>query len=377
MKILLDINVFDAALNRLRWIFDEFEYIYVDISGGKDSTVIYNLAMIIAEEKNRLPLNVLFVDQEAEWDAVIDHIRQIYDDPRVSNYWLQIPIRLSNATSQRDKYLWCWKEGDKWIREKEKDSIHENIYGYIGFKGLFGAFLKYYHPNDSAVHLCGMRTEESPGRFLGITGQETYKGETWGKIRDRKIGHYDLYPIYDWTYSDVWKAIHDNKWSYSKIYDYMYQYGMPINKMRVSNLHHAPALDKLFYMQEIEPKNWDRLVARLHGINTAGILNEEAFLKVDQLPYMFSSWIEYRDYLIDHLIDTDEQRDKYRSRFERTLIDYHHGRLKPSTTIEKICRTQINTLFANDFQFTKLDNFEVTHGYKPGRNRYERKTKTN
>jgi predicted phosphoadenosine phosphosulfate sulfurtransferase len=63
MKIYLEQNVYDAALERTRFLFDEFENIMVCISGGKDSTIVYNLCKIIAKEKNRLPLKVLFVDQ--------------------------------------------------------------------------------------------------------------------------------------------------------------------------------------------------------------------------------------------------------------------------------------------------------------------------
>lgn len=39
MKVFYDLNVYDAALKRLNYIFDEFEDVYVSVSGGKDSTV--------------------------------------------------------------------------------------------------------------------------------------------------------------------------------------------------------------------------------------------------------------------------------------------------------------------------------------------------
>lgn len=52
-------NVFDEAMNRIRMLFDNFPEIIVCMSGGKDSTVVFNLAMIVAKERNRLPLKVL------------------------------------------------------------------------------------------------------------------------------------------------------------------------------------------------------------------------------------------------------------------------------------------------------------------------------
>ena len=51
MRIYDDKNVFESALDRIRYIYDEFENIMVCTSGGKDSTVIYNLCKIVAKEK--------------------------------------------------------------------------------------------------------------------------------------------------------------------------------------------------------------------------------------------------------------------------------------------------------------------------------------
>ena len=119
MKIYLKENVFDACLDRLRYLFDEFDKIIVSFSGGKDSTVIFNMAMIVAKEKNKLPLTVMFLDQEAEWQAVVDYTRTVMQDPEVEPHWLQVPIRLFNATSSSKQWLHCWGEGEQWMREKK------------------------------------------------------------------------------------------------------------------------------------------------------------------------------------------------------------------------------------------------------------------
>jgi predicted phosphoadenosine phosphosulfate sulfurtransferase len=51
-----DVNVLEAARNRINLVFDNFERIYVAFSGGKDSTVMFHLVMEAAiARKRRLP----------------------------------------------------------------------------------------------------------------------------------------------------------------------------------------------------------------------------------------------------------------------------------------------------------------------------------
>ena len=59
------------------------------------------------------------------------------------------------------------------------------------------------------------RSGSGPGRMMGLTTREAYKGVTWGNCLDAKRNHFTFYPIYDWAISDVWKAIHDHGWPYS------------------------------------------------------------------------------------------------------------------------------------------------------------------
>ncbi len=350
MKTFLKQNVYVAALDRIRWLYDEFEHVIVDFSGGKDSTVMLNLALQVAEEKQRLPVEVLFIDQEAEWEAVIDYARHVMTDSRVKPYWLQVPIKLFNATSTADPWLYCWKPGDPWIRDKEPNSYHDNVYGTDRFKLLFPAFTAHLYPTTPACHIAGVRTEESPARRLGLTTYETYKGETWGRVDNKKQGHYTFYPIYDWSYTDVWKAIHDHGWEYCRIYDYMYQYGVPPMNMRVSNVHHETAVASLFFLQEIEADTWEKITARLAGINTVGQLQAQ-WKSPKELPPMFRDWWEYRDHLLENLIPTHESREHFRRMFAQCEQQFD------PCTHRKLVRCEIEAILCNDYHGTKIGNF--------------------
>ena len=350
MKIYKKENVFEASLNRIRYLFDEFENVVISFSGGKDSTVTLFLALIVAEEKGRLPLKVMFLDLEAEWQAVIDYMEELFTDERIDPMWLQIPFKIFNASSNVKQWITAWEDGVEHMRERNPMALTENVYGTDKFHDLFTKIPAYHYPNERFCYLAGVRAEESPRRYLAMTEALTYKDITWGKRLDEKIGHYTFYPIYDWSYTDVWKAIHDNNWLYTKVYDYQYMHGVPIRNMRVSNLHHETAINVLFYLQEVEQETWVKLTRRMTGINTAGKLKDDYFIK--DLPFMFRDWLEYRDYLTEHLIQDEKFKERLKKKWGE--MDVRYDGMKH---IKDLHKAQINTILANDVDLAKLKNF--------------------
>ena len=354
MKIYKKENVYEAALDRIRWLFDEFPNVICGVSGGKDSTVVFNLTLQVAREKNRLPLKCLFIDQEAEWEATIEQIRLIMEHEDVEPLWFQMPIKLFNATSTTEHWLYCWDPDKKdiWIRPQEEYSYKENRYGTDRFSKLFPAIIEKEFPETSTCYVAGVRTEESPTRFVALTNAITYKWATWGNKLNGKLNHYTFYPIYDWSYADVWKAIHDNKWDYNSIYDSQYNYGMSVNNMRVSNVHHETSVHSLFYMQEVEPETYVRLTQRIGGIDMAGKMGTEDYF-IHELPFMFKDWAEYRDFLLDKLIDNPDWHASFKKEFIRQEELYGETEVG-----QEMRRNQINSLLTNDWEHIKLSNWE-------------------
>lgn len=357
MRIYKDNNVIEESRNRIRWLFDEFDEVVVTISSGKDSTVVLELALEIAKEKGRLPLDVKFIDQELEWQSTVDYISDLYDRPEINMNWYQIPLKETTAVSSTDSYVYCWDESvrDKWVREKDERSIHDNTYGTDRFAQLFTNIIDKEYPDKTVAVLAGVRGEESPSRYMGLTQDLTYKWVTWGKRLNSSLGHHTFYPIYDWSYTDVWKSIHDNKWTYNPIYDIQYRYGIQVKAMRVSSLTHETAVRSLFYLQESEPETYDRIVNRLGGVDTAGKMGTDDFF-IDDLPFMFKDWKEYRDYLLPRLIPEQEGIDRMSKQFARMddIFAEEYG--------DTLYKSQVQAIVSHDTECVKLDNWANAPG---------------
>lgn len=353
MKIFTKQNVWDAALERIRYVFDEFDHVGVSMSGGKDSTVVFELAYLVAQERG-VELPVVFIDQEAEWTSTIDYIREVMQRPGVKAQWLQVPIKLFNATSTEDEWLMCWEEGkdQEWIRPKELDSIHTNIYGTDRFKELFTQYANTTYPRDvTYADLAGVRCEESPTRQMSLTGQATYKHITWGKQANRPYNtHFAFYPLYDWSYTDIWKAIFSNKWPYNRHYNSMYMYGENVRDMRVSNVHHETAVKSLFVLQEIDPVLYNALTKRIGGIDMAGKMNKDDFFPTE-LPYMFQTWEEYRDFLVDKITKPKHQ-EAFHKKFAETSFRYHG-----TSVYDALVKKQVQAVICNDYHFTRIEKW--------------------
>lgn len=294
-------NVFDEALSRIRMLFDEHEDIIVCVSGGKDSTVLFQMTLMVAREKNRLPVKVFWLDQEAEWQHTVDYVDSIMRMPEVEPYWYQIPFDFTNSLSPKSNFLKVFDESekDKWVHQKSDISIKENPTKYNRFHDLVKYIPAAITDKKCAV-LVGMRISESPVRKMAITtAKSRWHGITWCT---NEIGTTrKFWPLYDFTDDDIWTAIAKNKWEYNKIYDFLYRWGEVKRKMRVSALIHETSWHAIEMLQEFEPQTYNRFCARVAGVSTFNHTFDEGSIIPHSLPFAFASWKEYRDYLLIHI----------------------------------------------------------------------------
>lgn len=292
------LNVVEATRKRVEWIFDNYDNIELSFSGGKDSTVLFHFINEEAKKRNR-KFYLFFLDQEAEYQGTIDMMEWAMRQPNVIPRWYQVPIFMTNACSTQQMFLWSWGEGENWVRNKSDISIH-SIKGR--YPKRFYKFVLWENQNvrrmeGRSICITGLRAEESPSRRFVMFGEDNEM--FWVR---RKGEPHKAYPIIDWSYTDVWKFLCENKLKYNKIYDKMYMLGLNLRTMRVSNLIHEKAYRCLHELQELEPETYDKLENRLKGVHCCAIYAKENLMySIKKLPSNFKTWKEYKDFLLENI----------------------------------------------------------------------------
>ncbi|MFW5944944.1 MAG: phosphoadenosine phosphosulfate reductase [Bacteroidota bacterium] len=273
-----DTNVYEASKQRMDYIFSEFDRIYLSVSFGKDSGVMLNMAIEAARKHGKLPVNVLFVDLEAQYKHTISYAERMMALPEVNPYWVALPIHLRNAVSQIQSHWLCWdpEKKDAWVRDMPEQAISdENYFSFfrrgMEFEDFVPEFADWFSNGEKTACLVGIRSDESLNRFRTIRNDNKipYDGKIWStKLfpdTDKEI--YNFYPLYDWRTEDIWIANGRFGWDYNKIYDLMYLAGVSIHKQRLCQPFGDDQRNGLYLFKILEPETWRKVVNRVEGAN--------------------------------------------------------------------------------------------------------------
>lgn len=279
-KLYREINVYDAAIERYRYIFSNFERVCISFSNGKDSGVLLNLAIDVARELGKLPVNVLYIDMEAQYSHAIEFTERTFNRTEVSGWWVCLPIHLRNAVSQFQPHWVCWDESKReaWVREMPNHKAVVNDINYFSFfrfgmefEEFVPEFARWFSQGQKTACCIGIRADESLNRFRTIKSETktTFDGLQWTtKLfpeTDEQI--YNCYPIYDWQTKDIWICNGRQGYDYNKIYDIMYLAGVSIHKQRLCQPFGDDQRQGLYLFKILEPDTWAKLVNRVEGAN--------------------------------------------------------------------------------------------------------------
>ncbi len=286
LKKYREVNVLDAARERINFTFDNFERVYVSFSAGKDSTVMLHLVMQEAIKRNR-KVGVLIVDLEAQYKLTIEHAKkcmELYRD-HIELYWVCLPIALRNAVSNFEPSWTCWDTEVRagWVREyPEIDGVvkDQDFFPFfqkrMEFEEFVPEFGEWYSQGKSCACMVGIRTDESLNRFRTIASGNKEMFEGRGFTTKVTENCYNVYPIYDWAVSDLWHWHYLNpQLPYNLIYDYMYRAGLSPSQMRICQPYGDDQKRGLWLYHILEPATWYKVVNRVNGVNSGALYIQE------------------------------------------------------------------------------------------------------
>ena len=327
-KIYLQKNVLEAAFERLEIIFNDFDNVYFSVSAGKDSSVMVQLANMVAKRLNK-KFDILFIDLEGQYKNTIDHVYELKKLSQVKTFYhIALPIALRNAVSVLQPKWICWEEESKhlWIRGMPKDSINIHNCPFKWFKKgqefeeFVLQFANWYKQNCKGKVACGIgiRTDESLNRFRTITFQknkETYKNYNWTtriKYSNKVLDVYNFYPIYDFKVEDIWGTVCQFNFHYNKIYDLMYKNGVPLADQRICQPYGDDQRRGLNQFKALEYQTWEKVLNRVNGVNFGNIYCRTfalGDLKTSKPNFM--SWQQYTVFLLESIGIYNKKLEKH------------------------------------------------------------------
>lgn len=344
-KIFTNKSVFDAAIERYNYVFDNFDNFYFSVSGGKDSSIMLQLAAAEARKRG-IRFSVLYIDLEAQYAATIEHVEELIactSDVIEKWYWIAMPLSLRNAVSVIQPKWICWDRNDeyKWVREMPDNEHVVNEHNYpsewswfqrgMEFEDFILYFAKWFNDFHGGITCCGVgiRSNESINRFRTIVSEkkEMFEHKPWTtrvRIGTLPLHVYNFYPLYDWETEDDWIAVSKLDLKFNQIYELMYKNGVSIHEQRLCQPYGDDQRNGLDQFKALEPETWEKVLNRVHGVNYGNIYARTSLLgDIKSEKPAFMSWEQYTIWLLETLgLYAPELRDHYYSKI-KTFMNWY------------------------------------------------------
>ena len=262
-RLFLDMTCVDAARQRIRHVYDQFDTVCVQFSGGKDSTAILYLAKEVHEERGLGPVKVIFRDEEMVSPSVVEYVEKVrnYDWVDMEWYCLPYPAEIWVLGYRLTTVLWSEQRGEqhRWLRDMPEFAITANDFG-LSHSTSLPEQTDYYTmqgKRGNVAFLTGVRASESMVRYRSVVQKlhenyinTPYKLKAGIPLKFAKV-------IYDWNTNDVFKFITEEHGAeYCEYYDLAVATG---SNTRVGIPLHATAIRRIGDVIATEPEFYDRL----------------------------------------------------------------------------------------------------------------------
>lgn len=330
-------NVYEALQNRLQYIFQEFDNIYLSFSGGKDSGLLLNLVLDFQQKYYpEKTIGIFHQDFEAQYTVTTEYIERTFEriKDKVEPYWVCLPMATRTALSSYQMYWYPWDDTkeDCWVRSMpDKEyiiNLSNNPISTYKYKmhqedlaKQFGRWYRISHGNKKTVCLLGLRAEESLQRYSGFLNKKYgYNGECWISKQFKDV--WCASPLYDWSINDVWHANYLFNYDYNHLYDLYYKAGLTVSQMRVASPFNDYSKDSLNLYRVIDPEIWVKLVGRVQGANFACIYGKTKAMGYRNVTLPEGhTWESYTKFLLSTL--PVRLRKNYIKKFNTSIIFWH------------------------------------------------------
>ena len=345
-----DQDVYEALQQRLEYLFEEFDNIYISFSGGKDSGLLLNLTLDF--QKKFYPekkIGVFHQDFEAQYTVTTEYIERTFERLKgeAELYWVCLPMATRTALSSYEMFWYPWDDTKKeaWVREMPEHDYVINLknnpmttYRYRmhqeDLAKQFGRWYRISHENKKTVCLLGMRADESLQRYSGFVNKKYgYKGECWISRQFKNM--WCASPLYDWSLEDVWHANYLFEYDYNRLYDLYHMAGLKVSQMRVASPFNDYSRDSLNLYRVLDPEIWAKLVGRVQGANFACIYARSKAMGYRSITLPEGhTWESYTRFLLDTL--PIRLRNNYVKKFNTSIRFWHEkgGGLEEETIRE-------------------------------------------
>lgn len=336
----LDVDVYEAAKERCRYIFETFDHVAVSFSGGKDSTATLNVAVEVAHERpewesKHLPMRAIFYDEEAIPYETEEYVRRVSQRDDVNVEWYCVPCQQLNAASRRSSYWWPWAPEAEalWCRPMPPEALTEipgfPIQPQSARLSISDANGLLFPPSlGNVALLLGIRAQESLTRRRAVTGRNDGENYIIKSNDSTAQGNlWKVYPIYDWTTEDVWEAPAAFDWDYNRAYDLMEMAGVTHPGQRCSPAFGAEPILGLHVFSKAFPDVWEKMVDRVPGVGSAMRYAKTELYGYGSRPEKPAdlSWPEFVQH---YLRKFDGSGRKITARRIRTFIAQHYAKTK-------------------------------------------------
>ena len=323
-------SVIDSALERIRHAYSVSDHQVVLFSGGKDSSVLLNLVIAVATDLGRLPVPVLFIDEEAIPPETVDYVRRVMLRGDVALTWSCVPVKHRNACARSQPWWFPWKADERqlWCRplpDWATTEQHRPDIPHLAIPDQMG----YWCPSNlgTTVQFLGRRCQESLTRYRMVArrrGPEAFMSkaamEEWSHIRTAD-------PLYDLSVEDVWLAMHTNGWDYNRAYDIFAQLGISPQSARIAPPYGEEPSRNLWMFKQGWPHLWDKMQSRVEGADCAARYSRTVLYQYGgvQSPGADETW---RDFTTRLLLNWPEETRKTVAENIVHLIEDHKTRCK-------------------------------------------------